>query len=139
MRKNHCVLLTILLLPLVSAGCNQVRYDYTNLTGKVSVDGTALTTEGSITFYPQDAGKGKGVFTPIGTDGFYKAEKVPLGKTLVKVTSTRKSGKKVIVFGQEMDEFVSALPEHYNQGGIWYDISAGQTELNIELTSKPQP
>jgi hypothetical protein len=137
MMKNMSIFSTIVpLLLVLSAGCNGVNYDYTDLEGNVSVDGTVLT-EGSLAFYPQDAGKGKGVFVPIGANGLYKAEKVPIGKTQVTITSMKKSGKKEISFGQEMDEMVSVIPERYKGGGIVAEILPGQTELNFELTSKP--
>jgi hypothetical protein len=132
-KLSNTNIFAIVVLLLALSGCNRIGYDYTDLKGKVTVDGVVLT-EGSLAFFPEDSGKGKGVFVQIGTNGLYNAPKVPLGKTRITVTAMKKSGKKINVFDREMDEMISVIPEQY-KSGILIDISSGQTELNIELNS----
>jgi len=114
-------------------GCG-TKYPSTNLTGKVSVDGETLT-EGSITFAPMESGFGSGVRVFLNSDGTYTAKAVPTGKVRVTILSDKKTGRKTKgMAGEEVDEVTSAIPAS-KSGGIFIDITSGQTVCDFDLES----
>jgi len=119
------------------SGCGS-GYPATNLTGKVSVDGQAIT-EGSITFIPTESGCGSGVRVFLQSDGAYSAKDVPLGTVRVTVIATKKTGNKTKgMLGEEVDEVVSVIPASKSQG-VNVTIAQGQTVCNFEWESDKEP
>ena len=122
---------------LCLSGCGP-GYSATNLTGKVSVDGQAVT-EGSITFIPTESGCGSGVRVFLRPDGTYSAKDVPLGTVRVTVIATKKTGNKTKgIFGEEVDEVASVIPASKSQG-INVAVVQGQTVCNFEWESDKEP
>ena len=133
MSTRFLCLIVFIGFALFFSGCGP-KFPSTHLSGRVSVDGKVLSS-GSIMFAPTESGTGSGVLVFINPDGTYAAERVPLGKVRVTISSEEKTGKKAKgPTGEEVDAVVSIIPAS-KAGGIVIDVTSGQTVCDFEWES----
>jgi hypothetical protein len=122
---------------LAAAGCGSggPTKPTGHLEGAVTLDGQPII-RGTISFFPQQKGQAQPSKAQI-VDGHYKAEGVPLGKVLVRISATKETGKEIAIphSNEKYAETVSIIPPKY-RSGISLQISADTKTHDFQLSSK---
>ena len=105
----------IIAVQLGCPGCSDSGPQRASVSGSVSLDGRSLM-HGSINFIPTEgtAGPTAGATIENGSYRIDRVKGVTVGRSLVKINSVQRTGKKVMVFGKLADEWAEAVPQEYN-------------------------
>jgi len=115
---------------LTGSGCGKSG---ARLEGAVTLDGNPIA-EGKVRFYPQGSDRQPPVTAPI-KDGWYTASSVPLGKVLVRISATKKTGRMIHEYSEPREEVISIIPKAY-EDGIAIEVTADESTRNFALTSR---
>ena len=117
------------LILLVAPGCGR-GYATAEMQGRVTVDGKPVE-DGAITFTPLSGGRGNGATAAI-QSGRYQAKDVPQGTVRVTFYAIRKTGRRIYVKEQWVDETVNVIPAKYS-AGLTYEVSGQRAQKDFDL------
>jgi hypothetical protein len=120
-------------------GCSQAGPERASVAGAVLLDGQPLV-KGSINFVPVEATAGRTAGATI-ENGRYRIDRakgVTVGKNYVRISSSQRTGKKVMAFGELTDEWAEVVPAEYNvRSTLIRSIQSGSNQLDFDLKGEP--
>lgn len=128
---------SLIAILILCSGCGESEVVKAGVKGLVQFEGKPLA-QGRIMFEPAAGTQGPVAGAAI-VNGVYEvppSQGVTVGKNVVRINATKKSGKKIksSVSDDMLDETVEAIPEQFNsKSTLEKEIEAGSNEIDFDL------